>query len=174
LGRLILVTGGARSGKSRFAVDLAKRLGERVAFIATCVPRDEEMRKRVEEHKKNRPDSWKTIEEETDVTSVLQSLPEDCEVAIVDCLTLLVSNLLLTGESEQEISRQVREIAASTLKSHLTAIVVSNEVGSGIVPDSEIGRRFRDIAGLANQILARGAAEVYLLVSGIPLKIKGE
>jgi len=174
LGRLILITGGARSGKSRFAVDLAKRLGERVAFIATCVPRDEEMRQRVEEHKKNRPDSWKTIEEETDVASVLQSLPEDCEVAIVDCLTLLVSNLLLTGESEQEISRQVREIAASTLKLHLTAIVVSNEVGAGIVPENQLGRRFRDIAGLANQILARGAAEVYLLVSGIPLKIKGE
>ena len=174
MGRLILITGGARSGKSRFAVDLAKRLGERVAFIATCVPRDEEMRKRVEEHKKNRPDSWKTIEEETDVASVLQSLPEDCEVAIVDCLTLLVSNLLLTGESEQEISRQVREIAASTLKLHLTAIVVSNEVGAGIVPENQLGRRFRDIAGLANQILARGAAEVYLLVSGIPLKIKGE
>ena len=174
MGRLILITGGARSGKSRFAVDLAKRLGERVAFIATCVPRDEEMRQRVEEHKKNRPDSWKTIEEETDVASVLQSLPEDCEVAIVDCLTLLVSNLLLTGESEQEISRQVREIAASTLKLHLTAIVVSNEVGAGIVPENQLGRRFRDIAGLANQILARGAAEVYLLVSGIPLKIKGE
>jgi adenosylcobinamide kinase/adenosylcobinamide-phosphate guanylyltransferase len=170
---LILVTGGARSGKSRFAVDLAKRLGKRVTFIATCLPKDEEMKSRVEEHKKNRPRHWKTIEEETAVALILKSASEECEVVIVDCLTLLISNFLLAGKSEREITLQVKAIATAALKSPLTTIVVSNEVGSGIVPDNQLGRRFRDIAGLANQIVAGSASEVYLLVSGVPVKVKG-
>jgi len=172
VGKLTFITGGARSGKSSFAVDMAVRLGEQVAFVATCLPRDEEMRLRIERHRKNRPAGWKTIEREKNVAAILQDLGNAFEVVIVDCITLLVSNLLLASSTEQEILEAARAIAEVSKKASFTTIVVSNEVGCGIVPDSGLGRRFSDIAGTANQVLAKQADEVYLMVSGIPVKIK--
>ncbi len=172
MGKLIFITGGARSGKSRFAVTLAKQFTEKVAFVATCATRDEEMRLRIEKHRKSRPTGWETIEKERDVAAILQNIGDAFEVVIVDCITLLVSNLLLTSSMEQEILEEMQIIAEASKRASFTTIVVSNEVGSGIVPNTEIGRKFKDIAGLANQTLARHADEVYLIVSGMPLKIK--
>jgi adenosylcobinamide kinase/adenosylcobinamide-phosphate guanylyltransferase len=172
MGKLIFITGGARSGKSRFAVELAKQLGGRVAFVATCVPRDEEMRVRVEKHKKGRPGDWKTVEEETNVACALRNLGDTCEIVIIDCLTLLVSNLLLKDSSGQQITEKIQAMVEAVRNASFVTIIVSNEVGSGIVPGTELGRNFRDIAGLANQTIARCADKVYLMVSGIPVKIK--
>ena len=174
MGRLILITGGARSGKSSFAVETAKRLGGKVAFVATCEPRDDEMGARVREHAKKRPPEWSTVVEERDVAFVLRELEGDCNVAVVDCITLLVSNLLLAGKSDEEVIREVRAIADAAGRAGFTTIVVSNEVGSGVVPENRLGRRFRDVAGTANQVVAGRADEVFLTVSGLPLKIKGD
>ncbi|MFH1421582.1 MAG: bifunctional adenosylcobinamide kinase/adenosylcobinamide-phosphate guanylyltransferase [Planctomycetota bacterium] len=174
MGKFIFLTGGVRSGKSRFAVNMAKKISGDVTFIATCIPKDKEMKVRVEKHKKDRPAAWKTVEEEKDIASVLQSLGGKDAVAIVDCLTLLISNLLISGSSEREIINKIKEIVEATKQSTHTVIIVSNEVGCGIVPDSELGRKFRDITGSANQLVAAGASEVYFTVSGIPIKIKGD
>ncbi len=174
MGKLIFITGGARSGKSNFAVELAGKRGGKVTFIATCAPRDAEMKARIKEHKKSRPRNWQTVEEETEVASVLKDVGNKCEVVIVDCLTLLLSNLLLADSNDRQIEKGVRQIASVSSKVGCTTIVVSNEVGSGIVPENQLGRRFRDIAGFANQVVARCADEVYLMVSGVPMKVKGE
>ncbi|MBU1262347.1 bifunctional adenosylcobinamide kinase/adenosylcobinamide-phosphate guanylyltransferase [bacterium] len=165
---LIFITGGARSGKSQYAVRLASKESGDVLFLATCIPKDEEMRQRVEEHRKNRPKSWKTLEEERDILPILKGCQSD--VVVIDCLTLLLSNLLLAGDNVEEI---IKGLADFLKEAKFTTIIVSNEVGLGIVPENEMARRFRDISGWANQLMARYADEVYFMVSGIPIKIKG-
>ena len=140
-----------------------------VLFLATCFPHDDEMKRRVGEHKKNRPEDWKTIEEEKDILPILKGCKSD--VIIIDCLTLLVSNLLLAGD---DVEGAIKEVAEFLKEAKWTAIIVSNEVGCGIVPENELARKFRDIAGWANKLLARYADEVYFMVSGIPMKIKEE
>ncbi len=168
MGKIIFITGGARNGKSQYAVKLVERMAKDTLFLATCIPRDEEMRKRVKEHKEARPVGWKTIEEERDLIPILKKA--DNEVVIIDCLTLLISNLLL--EKEQDIEDEIEGIAHCIRQARYTAIMVSNEVGSGIVPDNELARRFRDITGWANQLIVQYAEEVYLMVAGMPIKIK--
>jgi adenosylcobinamide kinase/adenosylcobinamide-phosphate guanylyltransferase len=170
--RFILVSGGAKSGKSNFAVKLAQELGEEVVFLATCNPQDEEMRRKVALHQKSRPSHWKTIEKERNVTRVLSSLENSCQVVIIDCLTILISNLVLAGKKDEEIKDEIKKMAKAAFSTGYNVIIVTNEVGGGIVPENELGRRFRDLCGIANQIVAGYAKEVYLLVSGIPLKIK--
>ena len=169
---MIFVTGGARSGKSGFAVDLAKQLGGRVTYVATCGPRDEEMKTRIEKHRKSRPEHWRTVEEETKVASALRNLGASCDVAVVDCLTLLVSNLLLGNSSDGQVAEEIEAIVQAAKNASFTTIVVSNEVGSGVVPETALGRKFRDIAGFANQVVAVNADEAYLMVSGIPVRLK--
>jgi len=171
---LILVTGGARSGKSRFAVELASSLSPQVTFIATAAPFDDEMEERIALHQKSRPFLWETIEEQKDVALILSQINSPRRVVIVDCLTLLISNLLLEGKKEKEILGQVEKIADKGKKYNRATIVVSNEVGWGVVPPTKLGRKFRDIAGGANQIIASKANKVYLLVCGIPYKLKEE
>lgn len=173
MGEFILVTGGARSGKSAFAVNLAKERGGRTAFIATCVPRDPEMEERVRLHQQNRPREWETHVEEKNVILILERIEGRADLAIVDCVTLLVSNCLLAEENEMTVLGRIRLLCDRIAESSLSAIIVSNEVGMGLVPRSDLGRRFRDVAGRANQILAERASEVYLLVAGIPWKLKG-
>lgn len=166
---IIFITGGARSGKSQIAVRLASEMSEDVLFLATCIPKDEEMRQRVEEHKKNRPKDWKTQEEEKDILPILKGCQSD--VVIIDCLTLFLSNLLLAGD---DVEGAIKGVAEFLKEAPFTAIIISNEVGLGIVPENEIARRFRDISGWANQLMARYADEVYFMVSGIPIRIKGK
>lgn len=170
---LIFITGGVRSGKSSFALELAAKFSSRVAFVATAaVKSDPEMKARIIRHRDSRPSHWLTIEEQMDVASVLVKMNSPQQVVVVDCLTLLISNLILDGRKEHEIMEQVQEIASQGKKCNRATIIVSNEVGSGVVPPTKLGREFRDSAGLANQILAREANEVYFLVCGIASRLK--
>ncbi len=171
---MIFITGGARSGKSQLAVQLAKKLGGKVAFIATARAGDVEMAQRILLHKKARPKEWSTIEEPIDVVSAIASA-DDCHVVIVDCLTLLLSNLMFEDDGSSEtdaILGEIEGLAKVCSNFSGTVMVVSNEVGMGIVPENELARRFRDLAGRANQIMADYADEVYVCFSGIPVQIK--
>lgn len=171
-GRLILVTGGTRSGKSRFAVNLAKGFGRDIIYLATCQASDREMQQRIAHHRRERPAYWKTIEHPADPAKVIAQLNGKCDGLILDCLTMYVSQLLVAGHSDAEISQQVRRLCKAIRSVPHPVILVTNEVGSGVVPEYPMGRRFRDLAGLANQIAAAFADEVYLLVAGIPTLIK--
>ncbi len=172
MGRIIFITGGARSGKSKYATKLAKNMTSKVIFLATGIAKDQEMKERIERHKKSRPNGWRTIEETRNISSVLVDIHPPCDLVIIDCLTFFVSNLLLQGVDEETILQETKKIVDTMLQVDYTTIVVSNEVGGGIVPDNELARRFRDIIGLANQTMAKSAHEVYLVVSGIPIKLK--
>ncbi len=174
MGKLILLTGGARSGKSTMAVRLADERGGRVAFVATMVSRDEEMTERIKLHRESRPPEWETHVAEQEVAPLLKRLAGQADVVIVDCITLLVSNCLLAGLAEDEVLERVEALADAADAGDFLVIAVTNEVGMGVVPTSALGRKFRDVAGRANQILARRAAEVHMLVSGLPVKLKGE
>jgi adenosylcobinamide kinase/adenosylcobinamide-phosphate guanylyltransferase len=172
MSKFVFVLGGARSGKSRYAVELAKRLSQKVAYIATCSNPDAEMKKRIGLHKDSRPCHWKVIEEGKDIRGVFDRLKNKYAVVIVDCLGLLVTNLLAQNKDRQ-ILKNLEQLARCISKSKNTTIVVSNEVGGGIVPENALARRFRDLLGLGNQMMAKTADEVILMQSGIALKIKG-
>lgn len=170
--RFILVTGGARSGKSRFAVGLAKRLGRRIVYLATGAATDEEMRSRIARHRAQRPRAWRTIESPDDPVRAIAQLKGPIEGLLMDCLTMYVSTLLIRGETDGAIERRVRRLCETIRRARCPVILVTNEVGTGVVPPAALGRRFRDLAGVANQIAASIADEVYLLVAGIPLHLK--
>jgi len=171
MGKLIFITGGARSGKSQQATKLAKKIGDKVAFIATCAPLDAEMKERVKRHRCLRPKDWKTIEAPIDVASALKNL-DRFDAVIIDCITLFLTNLMMENMSDEDILSEITNLVQAVKGANFAAVIVSNEVGLGIVPSSEMSRRFRDLAGFANQIIAQNADEVYLMVSGIPVKIK--
>lgn len=170
--RLILILGGARSGKSSFAMKLAGEKTGKKFYLATAEALDNEMKARIERHKKERPSSWETIEETKDILQTLKNLRSKCDVVILDCVTLWLSNLLHKGHDEPEILKITEELLSVVKKNDYLLVAVSNEVGLGIVPDNELARRFRDIAGRVNQEIASAADEVYFLLSGIPKRIK--
>jgi adenosylcobinamide kinase / adenosylcobinamide-phosphate guanylyltransferase len=163
---LIFVTGGARSGKSSFALEKAIELGgDEVTFVATAERSDDEMTDRIVRHLLERPKAWQTVEAPREVSIAdLKS-----RVVLLDCLSLLVSNLLLDGLEEEVILGRVRQILESR---NQTLMVVSNEVGMGLVPEYLLGRQFRDVLGRANQLVARASTQAYFLVAGIPLRLK--
>lgn len=167
-----LVTGGVRSGKSRFAVELAKGFGRRILYVATCRPADLEMRRRVARHRAERPRHWTTIEDPADLPTTLGHLPRRTEGVVVDCLTMYVSALVARGEADRAVTQALRRLCTALRRVHAPVVVVTNEVGCGVVPEQPLGRRFRDIAGLANQMVASAADRVILMVSGIPLPLK--
>ena len=174
ISRLIFVTGGARSGKSRFALQLAEEKGYRHRlFVATAVACDPEMRQRIVRHRKERNGPWAALEEST---CLPERLPKNRlssgTVVLVDCLSTFVTNLLLAKKSSSQILRQVRSLLKALKRPGVTAICVSNEVGLGIVPEYPLGREFRDLLGTVNQAAAQAADEVYFLVAGIPTRIK--
>ncbi len=171
--KLILITGGARSGKSSYALKLAKTQSRKVVYIATATPLDSEMRKRIKLHRKLRRKNWITIEEPIDILSAVKRTSTRKTVIILDCLTLLISNLMLKGFSDNVIYNEIKTIVKALKANAQASIVVTNEIGSGIVPDNKLARRFRDIQGCVNQLVSEEAERVYLLVSGIPVKIKG-
>ncbi|MFH1202262.1 MAG: bifunctional adenosylcobinamide kinase/adenosylcobinamide-phosphate guanylyltransferase [Candidatus Omnitrophota bacterium] len=172
MGKIIFILGGARSGKSQFAIKLAKRKPQRVAFIATCSAQDKEMKKRICLHKKSRPSDWQTFEELHDLAPLLKKIGRKFDIIIIDCLTLWISNLLIKGINGNVIENKAKENFAALRTIKGKSIIVSNEVGLGIVPVNKLARDFRDIAGRVNQIAVGESNEVFLLVSGIPLKIK--
>ncbi len=164
-----IVLGGARSGKSDFAERLADSFGKPVTYIATAQAFDDEMRDRIARHRSGRDPGWKTVEAPLDVAAALHACGPD-EVALLDCATLWLSNQMLAGHDAEAACH---ELAAELDACAAGVVVVSNEVGSGIVPDSPLGRRFRDAQGRLNQRLAAGADLAVLVVAGLPLVLKG-
>jgi len=172
MSELILVTGGVRSGKSTYAQRLAEASSGRVFYVATAEALDAEMRKRIKAHKKSRAKGWTTIEEPIRVARAIQTIPHGKNTIILDCLTLFISNLIHKGRSDAQICAEMKNILKTIRKRSGFFIVVTNEVGSGIVPEGRLSRRFRDLQGMVNQIAAKEADRVCLLVSGIPVPIK--
>lgn len=172
MSELILITGGVRSGKSNYAQHLAKSFKRKVIYIATAEALDSDMKERIGQHKKSRDKSWVTIEEPIGVLGAVRKLSADRRVMLLDCLTLFISNLILKGLSDKAVYSEVKSILKALNRKSEVVIIVTNEVGSGIVPDSKLGRRFRDLQGRVNQIVSGEADCVYLLISGIPVKIK--
>ncbi|MFZ5799829.1 MAG: bifunctional adenosylcobinamide kinase/adenosylcobinamide-phosphate guanylyltransferase [Candidatus Omnitrophota bacterium] len=171
MGKIILILGGARSGKSRFAVSLARQY-KKVAFIATGEARDKEMRSRIALHKQARPKSWQTFEETEGLAPLLKKVGKAFDCLIIDCLTLWVSNLILSGHKEAAILKKAEALFEVLKKQKGKVIIVSNEVGLGIVPQNRLARVFRDIAGRVNQFVAKEADRVFFAVAGIAAKIK--
>ena len=175
---MTFILGGARIGKSRFALELAAKLGKRVLFVATGEALDEEMHTRIETHKRSRSPTWKTLETPKDVARALGKKIGDTDVVIIDCVTLLVSNLMgrrnIKAETlEKRVTTELEELVAFMGTREVHFIIVSNEVGLGVVPAYPAGRVYRDALGMANQMLARNADEVYFMVAGIPIPLKG-
>ncbi len=172
MGEIIFIVGGARSGKSTLAAGIAKKHGK-VAVIATGEPKDCEMKARIAKHRKNRPSNWKTIEEPVDIASALDKTGDKFACVLIDCLTLWISNMMGKGYHDKRITAEAKSLLRTARKKKSLTILVSNEVGLGIVPENKMARDFRDTAGIVNQLTARQADKVYFTVSGIPLLIKG-
>lgn len=178
-GKIILVTGGARSGKSSFAERYAHSLSGKVAYIATAQIHDAEMQERVDLHRRRRPDNWITIEAPYASQETISKAASCADVILFDCLTLFTSNWMLAAnipdgfQSRADyIVSQVEAILETIRSTAVTIIFVTNEVGLGIVPDNALAREFRDTAGLVNQLVASYAAETYLVVSGLAVELK--
>lgn len=186
-GKIIFIIGGARSGKSSFALKEASTIPGKKAYIATAEALDSEMKVRIERHKKDRGNNWDTYEEPLKIIDILSDIKTKYDVVVIDCLTLWLSNLVIRTQNT-EIRTQIIE---DNIKEFLDALsrfkdssvwalgsgvcslyVISNEVGMGIVPDNEMAREFRDMTGVLNQKIAEMADEVYLVTAGIPVKIK--
>lgn len=172
--KLILITGGCRSGKSQFALDYANRHFHKKLYLATCEALDEEMVKRIEHHKKRRGLDWQTVEEPIKIAEAIRQHENAIEVILLDCITLWLSNLLMRQESDHEIMNEVSRLMDTVKQGQTSFIFVSNEVGMGIVPVDPLGRRFRDLSGMANQKIAEVAHTVIFIVSGIPIFLKGK
>ena len=169
LSPLILVIGGARSGKSRFALDRAAKLGRPRVFIATAEAGDDEMAARIARHRADRPRGWRTVEEPRRLAQALSRFKGG--VVLVDCLTLWLANLM-NDDAEFDPAPSVEKLLRSLRARRAAVVVVTNEVGFGLVPESPLGRAFRDAAGLMSQRVAEAADEVHLLVAGRALRLK--
>jgi len=189
MGKLTFILGGARSGKSSYAQRLAEKHAGRVAFIATATPGDDEMAERILQHQKERPPGWGTLEIPFGVATALASAPTggagaanpmQADIILLDCLTLLVSNLLFQGSQDEvdegtaaaRVETEISGLLGFIRGSRADWIIVSNEVGLGLVPPYPLGRIYRDLLGRANQELAASADEVVWMVAGIPVPIQ--
>jgi adenosylcobinamide kinase/adenosylcobinamide-phosphate guanylyltransferase len=170
MAKVTLITGGSRSGKSAHALTLAN--GARRFFIATAEALDAEMAARIAHHRAARPADFETIEEPVELRRALEGLEGRADCVVIDCLTLWVANLMGCEFGDQRILAEADALAAALTRSSFTAIAVTDEVGSGIVPDNPTARRFRDLLGWTNQKIARAADSVLLMTAGYPLRIK--
>ena len=177
--KLTLILGGARSGKSNYAQRLAAERGQRVVYVATAEAGDEEMRVRIESHRAERPSHWQTLEAPTQVGKMITRQADQVEVILIDCLTLLANNVI--GPLPEPVTEQtataalmseVEELLATYATSAAEWIIISNEVGLGLVPPYPLGRVYRDALGRANQYLAATADEVLFMVAGLAMKVK--
>ena len=182
---MILVTGGARSGKSSYAESIAKDYGDSVLYVATSIPFDKEMQDRIKKHRTSRPSSWKTLEAYKDLDKLLPEATNSEKCILLDCITVMITNIMFEQEMdfnnvnpkmadslEATVRVEVEKLIKTGKSLDIPLIMVTNEIGMGIVPDNAISRAFRDIAGRMNQLIARECDEVYVCISGIPLKLK--
>jgi adenosylcobinamide kinase/adenosylcobinamide-phosphate guanylyltransferase len=169
--RIVLVGGGARSGKSTFALTRARELGARRLFVATARAYDTEMAERIARHRAERADEFETVEEPVAVPEVILGARAH-DVAVVDCLTLWLSNLLLDRMAPEAVERRVEDLAGALARAPCHVVLVTNEVGMGLHPDTALGRTFRDLAGRAHQRLAAVADELHLAVLGVLVRLK--
>lgn len=179
MGKIVLVTGGSRSGKSTFAEKYAAKFGANIAYVATAQVHDDEMKHRVDLHQKRRPSSWRTYECPYDADKAITDAAAEHDMILFDCITLYITNVLLKDYREHEIERHyeivqtaVARLIDSAKAADGTVIFVTNEVGYGIVPGDALSREYRDLSGLANQLIARAADEVYLVTCGLATEIK--
>lgn len=185
MSNIILVTGGARSGKSSFAESLCIKQNNKTAYIATSVAFDDEMKNRVKKHQESRPKDWKTYEIYKDIYSIVEELDKNYDTVIMDCVTLMVNNLMFThgievdeasseelNELENYIREQINKLLEAVKKANLYFVIVTNEIGMGIVPENKLSRIYGDFVGRVNQLIANYSDEVYFVVSGIPMKVK--
>ena len=186
LGKIIYITGGARSGKSSFAEKLIFDNYKEKIYLATAIPFDDEMKDRIEKHKKQRGRDWKTIENYKGLAKILKNHIEGYEVILLDCITNMVTNLMIMEEerdwdniSMKEVDKirdriidEIESIIEFIKENNIDMVAVSNEVGLGLVPSTPLGRHFRDIGGKINQIVAQASDEAYLVVSGLTVKLK--
>lgn len=185
MGKIIYISGGARSGKSIFAEKMCKDLSDKVAYIATSEIFDEEMRDRVKKHKAQRPKSWDTYEAYKDLDEIVRSISENNDTALLDCLTVMVNNLMFHSnidietasfddidKLEQSIDAEITKLIGAAVSQDINLVIVSNEIGMGIVPENKLSRIYRDIIGRSNQKCAAMSDEAYFVVSGIAVKIK--
>ena len=170
MGKIIFILGGARSGKSSYAIELAKK-EKNVLFAATAKPSDSEMKERIEKHKKSRPKNFKTVEIKEELLEIFK---EHFNTAIIDCLTIFVSGGMVNGKSEQKILAGIKKFLTEIKNKNKKIIIVSNEVGSGIVPRNKLAREFRDVLGNVNKMVSGFSDKVYLMTAGIPILIKTE
>lgn len=171
--KFIFITGGRRSGKSRYALELAQSIGPKRLYLATAEALDEEMTDRIARHREERSDSWDTAEEPTAVAKIINGV-SDYNVVLIDCLTLWLCNVMHEGEPDDEaIMKEIDSLIEACHMSNTTVVAVTNELGSGVIPDNALSRRFTDLAGIMNQRMAKAADQVILTVSGIPMTIKG-
>jgi adenosylcobinamide kinase/adenosylcobinamide-phosphate guanylyltransferase len=168
-GSVTLVLGGVRSGKSRYAQHLAEQWGC-VVFVATAKRSDDEMNAKIDRHREERPKEWLTVEEPLELATALAQHERDCDVIVVDCLTLFAANLLEAGD---DVEARVEALCVALQSVRCRVVLVSNEVGSGVVPAYAVGVRFRNLLGEINQKIARVADDVVLMVAGLPLALKG-
>jgi adenosylcobinamide kinase / adenosylcobinamide-phosphate guanylyltransferase len=185
MGKLVLITGGARSGKSTFAEKMSGNISDKVLYLATAVAFDEEMQDRIEKHKQSRPQSWNTHEGYKNLDKVIEKA-KDYDVLLLDCVTVMLTNLLweypgmdfdtpskdIMNKAEEYVRLEFEKLLKAAMEYQGTLIMVTNELGSGLVPEAPIARGFRDIAGRVNQQVAANCSEVYLAVCGIPMQIK--
>lgn len=186
MGKRILVTGGARSGKSSFAEGLAKAAEGNILYIATAIAFDEEMKLRIKKHKESRPKEWQTYEGFKGLDEIIINKSSSTKCVLIDCITIMVTNLLFdsigldneypTTEdfeiAEEKIKQEVQRLLVALDSTNTDAIIVTNELGMGIVPENKLARAYRDIAGRVNRQIAESCDEVYIVVCGIPVKIK--
>ena len=179
MGQITLLLGGARSGKSSYAQRLAEESGKTVTYLATAQALDDEMSSRIQKHQSERPAHWQTLEVPLDIASHVSEIKSD--LVILDCMTLLATNLLMKFEKDELVDeapfteavyKEVADLLAAIRSGEPDWLIISNEIGLGLVPPYQMGRIYRDLLGWANQRLAREADKVIFLVAGIPMAVK--
>jgi len=174
MNKIMFIIGGCRSGKSTYALQTAEKVpAQRKIYIATCVPQDDEMKQRVAMHQTARSKSWTTVEEPLRLPEAIVQNSRRADVIVIDCLTLWVNNLLMETDDEKQIEETISQLIDTLDKATGQIVIVSNEVGAGIVPENRLARQYRDIMGLANQAVAKTADKVIWMVAGIPVTVKG-
>ncbi len=171
LSAITFITGGQKSGKSNFALKLAEAQSDKLCYVATALTMDDEMKDRVRRHKAERSSKWQVVEESINIADAVRANKDDYDVFLVDCMTLWMSNLMMTTDDDGIVD-MVNDFINTVRTFNAHVIIISNEVGYGIIPENKVARRFIDLSGKVNQMIAQGSDDVFLMTAGIGQKIK--